>query len=285
MIGILLALIPALTWGSLVLVSVKLGGNAYSQTLGITIGSLLFAIAMFFYADPELSPIVWSIGLVSGIFWTIGQLNQLASVKFIGVSKTVPISTGMQLVGTTLFGVLLFREWETKLTVILGSISIILIIIGVVFTSTGQKEDKNAGKSLKKGLFILFISSLGYIGYVIIIRYFEIDGWSAILPQALGMVIGASVLTTRHKPFNKYALKNIVTGCLWAAGNLGLLLSIPRAGVATSFSLSQTGIIISTLGGIFLLGEKKTKKQIIFVVIGCVLIIAGGVILGYTKSI
>ncbi|OAS82636.1 MULTISPECIES: GRP family sugar transporter [Metabacillus] len=283
--GILLALIPALTWGSLVLVSVKLGGNAYSQTLGITIGSLLFAIAMFFYADPELSPIVWSIGLVSGIFWTIGQLNQLASVKFIGVSKTVPISTGMQLVGTTLFGVLLFREWETKLTVILGSISIILIIIGVVFTSTGQKEDKNAGKSLKKGLFILFISSLGYIGYVIIIRYFEIDGWSAILPQALGMVIGASVLTTRHKPFNKYALKNIVTGCLWAAGNLGLLLSIPRVGVATSFSLSQTGIIISTLGGIFLLGEKKTKKQIIFVVIGCVLIIAGGVILGYTKSI
>lgn len=285
MIGILLALIPALTWGSLVLVSVKLGGNAYSQTLGITIGSLLFAIAMFFYAEPELSPIVWSIGLVSGIFWTIGQLNQLASVKFIGVSKTVPISTGMQLVGTTLFGVLLFREWETKLTVILGSISIILIIIGVVFTSTGQKEDKNAGKSLKKGLFTLFISSLGYIGYVIIIRYFEIDGWSAILPQAIGMVIGASVLTTRHKPFNKYALRNILTGCLWAAGNLGLLLSIPKAGVATSFSLSQTGIIISTLGGIFLLGEKKTKKQIIFVVIGCVLIIAGGVILGYTKSI
>jgi glucose uptake protein len=285
MIGILLALIPALTWGSLVLVSVKLGGNAYSQTLGITIGSLLFAIAMFFYAEPELSPIVWSIGLVSGIFWTIGQLNQLASVKFIGVSKTVPISTGMQLVGTTLFGVLLFREWETKLTVILGSISIILIIIGVVFTSTGQKEDKNAGKSLKKGLFTLFISSLGYIGYVIIIRYFEIDGWSAILPQAIGMVIGASVLTTRHKPFNKYALRNILTGCLWAAGNLGLLLSIPKVGVATSFSLSQTGIIISTLGGIFLLGEKKTKKQIIFVVIGCVLIIAGGVILGYTKSI
>jgi glucose uptake protein len=99
------------------------------------------------------------------------------------------------------------------------------------------------------------------------------------------MVIGASVLTTRHKPFNKYALRNILTGGLWAAGNLGLLLSIPKAGVATSFSLSQTGIIISTLGGIFLLGEKKTKKQIIFVVIGCVLIIAGGVILGYTKSI
>jgi glucose uptake protein len=186
--------------------------------------------------------------------------------------------------GTTLFVVLLFREWETKMSVILGTISIVLIIIGVVFTSIGQKDDKEAKKSLKKGLFILFLSSLGYIGYVIIIRYFEIDGWSAIFPQAIGMVIGASSLTLRYKPFTKYALRNILTGILWATGNLGLLLSIPKIGVATSFSLSQTGIIISTLGGIFLLGEKKTKRQIIFVILGCILIIAGGVILGFTKE-
>lgn len=284
MIGILLALIPALAWGSLVLVSVKLGGTAYSQTLGITIGSLLFAIVIFFFTEPDLTPLVWSIGIVSGLLWTLGQLNQLASVKYIGVSKAVPLSTGMQLMGTTLFGVLLFREWETKMSVILGTISIVLIIIGVVFTSIGQKDDKEAKKSLKKGLFILFLSSLGYIGYVIIIRYFEIDGWSAIFPQAIGMVIGASSLTLRYKPFTKYALRNILTGILWATGNLGLLLSIPKNGVATSFSLSQTGIIISTLGGIFLLGEKKTKRQIIFVIIGCILIIAGGVILGFTKE-
>lgn len=284
MIGILLALIPALAWGSLVLVSVKLGGTAYSQTLGITIGSLLFAIIIFFFTEPDLTPLVWSIGIVSGLLWTLGQLNQLASVKYIGVSKAVPLSTGMQLMGTTLFGVLLFREWETKMSVILGTISIVLIIIGVVFTSIGQKDDKEAKKSLKKGLFLLFLSSLGYIGYVIIIRYFEIDGWLAIFPQAIGMVIGASSLTLRYKPFTKYALRNILTGILWATGNLGLLLSIPKNGVATSFSLSQTGIIISTLGGIFLLGEKKTKRQIIFVIIGCILIIAGGVILGFTKE-
>lgn len=283
MIGILLALIPAVAWGSLVLVSVKLGGNAYSQTMGITVGAFLFSLVMFFFSNPDLTPLVWSIGIVSGIFWTVGQLNQLASVKHIGVSKTVPISTGMQLIGTTLFGVLLFKEWDTKMTVILGSIAILLIIGGVVLTSIGQKDDKDAGKSLKKGLLILFISSLGYIGYVIIIRYFEIDGWAAILPQAIGMVAAAAALTARHKPFDKFALRNILTGLMWAAGNLGLLLALPKIGVATSFSLSQTGIIISTLGGIFLLGEKKTKKQIIFVIIGCVLIIAGGVLLGYTK--
>ncbi|AZB44891.1 glucose transporter GlcU [Bacillus sp. FJAT-42376] len=282
--GILLALIPAVTWGSLVLISVKLGGDAKSQTLGITAGALLFAVVTYFFTFPEITGIAWGIGIVSGVLWAIGQFGQLSSVKYIGVAKTVPISTGLQLIGTTLFGVLLFKEWDTKTAIILGSIAVASIIIGVILTSVGQKaENEEDKKHLKKGLLILLVSSLGYIGYVVIIRQFDIDGWSAILPQGIGMAAGAIVLTFKSKPFNKYALRNVLTGIWWSAGNLGLLLSLPLIGVATSFSLSQTGIVISTLGGLFLLKEKSAKKQIIMVVIGCLLIIAGGVLLGYTK--
>ncbi|MBS2969541.1 EamA family transporter [Metabacillus sp. KIGAM252] len=282
--GILLALIPAITWGSLVLISVKLGGDAKSQTLGITIGALLFAIVTYFFTFPDITGLAWGIGIVSGVLWAIGQFGQLSSVKYIGVAKTVPISTGLQLMGTTLFGVLLFKEWDTKSAIILGSIAVASIIIGVVLTSIGQKaENAEDKKHFKKGMLILLVSSLGYIGYVVIIRQFQIDGWSAILPQGIGMVAGALVLTIKSKPFNKYAVRNILTGIWWSAGNLGLLLSLPLIGVATSFSLSQTGIVISTLGGLFLLQEKSAKKQVIFVIIGCLLIIAGGVLLGYTK--
>lgn len=73
-------------------------------------------------------------------------------------------------------------------------------------------------------------------------------------------------------------------GLIWAAGNMFLFISQPKVGVATSFSLSQMGIVISTLGGIFLLGEKKTKRQLISITIGIVLIILGGVFLGMAKS-
>ncbi|MGD6815622.1 GRP family sugar transporter [Metabacillus sp. 84] len=285
MAGILLALIPAITWGSLVLISVKLGGDAKSQTLGITVGALIFAIVTYFITFPDISGLAWGIGIVSGIMWAIGQFGQLSSVKYIGVAKTVPISTGLQLMGTTLFGVLIFKEWDTQTAIVLGSIAVASIIAGVILTSVGQKaEDEEDKKHLKRGLLILLISSLGYIGYVVIIRQFNIDGWAAILPQGIGMVAGALVLTFKSKPFNKYAVRNILTGVWWSAGNLGLLLSLPLIGVATSFSLSQTGIVISTLGGLFLLKEKSTKKQIVFVIIGCLLIIAGGVLLGYTKS-
>ena len=241
MIGILLALIPAVAWGSLVFVSVKLGGNAYSQTVGITIGSLLFAIVIFFVKSPDLSLFVWGIGFISGVFWAVGQVNQLGSVKYIGVSKTVPISTGMQLIGTTLFGVLVFKEWTTTQTILIGSGAIIALIVGVILTSYTQKSQDNEHSQLKKGLITLVISSCGYIAYVVILRWFNIGGWEAILPQAIGMFIGAVAITIRHKPFTKYTVRNILTGFMWAAGNLGLLLALPRIGVATSFSLSSNG--------------------------------------------
>ncbi|VEH78363.1 hexose transporter GlcU [Bacillus licheniformis] len=63
-----------------------------------------------------------------------------------------------------------------------------------------------------------------------------------------------------------------------------LFISQPRVGVATSFSLSQMGIVISTLGGIILLGEKKTKRQLIGIAIGIILIVAAGVLLGIAKA-
>lgn len=284
MAGILLALIPALCWGSIVLVSVKLGGDAFSQTLGITVGALLFSIVLYFTVHPSLDTLTFVIGILSGMFWAVGQRNQLWTVKYLGVSKTVPLSTGMQLVAASLVGVIVFKEWTTRNVIIIGTIAIILIIIGVIFTTVRDKDDKDNNKAVKKGYVLLLISTAGYLAYVVIVRWFNLNGWSVILPQAVGMLIGAFLLTFRHKPFNKYTIRNIVTGILWGIGNLGLLLSIPKIGVATSFSLSQTGIIISTLGGVFLLHEKKSKRQMVFVIIGCILVIAGGILLGFTKK-
>ncbi|MFB9759632.1 GRP family sugar transporter [Ectobacillus funiculus] len=284
MAGILLALIPALCWGSIVLVSVKLGGDAFSQTLGITVGALLFSIVLYFTVHPSLDTLTFIIGILSGMFWAVGQRNQLWTVKYLGVSKTVPLSTGMQLVAASLVGVIVFKEWTTRNVIIIGTIAIILIIVGVIFTTVRDKDDKDNNKAVKKGYILLLISTAGYLAYVVIVRWFNLNGWSVILPQAVGMLIGAFLLTFRNKPFNKYTIRNIVTGILWGIGNLGLLLSIPKIGVATSFSLSQTGIIISTLGGVFLLHEKKSKRQVVFVIVGCILVIAGGILLGFTKK-
>lgn len=282
---IFLAVLPALFWGSIVLFNVKLGGGPYSQVLGTTFGALIFSIGIYVFVRPELSPVIFGVGIVSGLFWALGQVNQLKSIDLMGVSWTMPISTGMQLVSTALFGVIVFNEWSTRTSIILGVLALIFIIAGAVLTSLPDRSEQQAESGdLKKGIPILLLSTLGYLVYVVVARLFHVSGWAALLPQAVGMVIGGIILTFKHHPFNKYAVRNIIPGLIWAAGNMFLFISQPRVGVATSFSLSQMGIVISTLGGIFILGEKKTRRQFVWIIIGIILIVAAGFMLGIAKA-
>ena len=144
---IFLAILPAIFWGSIVLFNVKLGGGPYSQVLGTTFGALIFSIGIYFVVQPELSPRIFAVGVVSGLFWALGQTNQLKSIDLIGVSKTMPISTGLQLVSTSLFGVLVFHEWATTISIVLGVLALIFIIVGIVLTSLEDRSQKTEEKT------------------------------------------------------------------------------------------------------------------------------------------
>lgn len=57
-----------------------------------------------------------------------------------------------------------------------------------------------------------------------------------------------------------------------------------QIGLTMSFSLSQMGIIISILGGIYILCERKSKKEMRYSIIGCLFVILGGILLGDMKA-
>lgn len=282
MADILIALIPSVMWGSLVLVSEKLGGTPYNKIIGTTTGALIFSILISFYKLPQFTVNIFIISLISGVFWTFGQMSQFISIKLMGVSKALPISTGMCLISNLLVGIIVFKEWSTIQNVVLGSMAILLIIVGVFLIS--HEKDASPSGVHSKAILNLFISTVGFVMYVAILRYFQIDGWIAILPQAIGMLVTALLLTIKQKPYDIFSVKNIITGIIWASGNIGLLIAVQKTGIVVSYSLSQTGIIISTLGGIYLLGEAKSKKQVLFSIGGCILVILGGVFVGLAKT-
>lgn len=62
LIDILIALVPALMWGTLPLVVSKIGGSTEQQIIGTTLGALIFAIITFFFVSPELSTTAWVAG-------------------------------------------------------------------------------------------------------------------------------------------------------------------------------------------------------------------------------
>jgi len=283
---ILIALIPAIAWGSIGLVSNKLGGNSYQQTVGMAAGAAFFAIGVYFVYQPTIDIKIILVGLFSGALWSLGQMQQFQSMRFIGVSNTLPISTGLQLIVNTLAGVLLFREWTSSRDIILGIIAIIILIFGVTFTTvTDTKETTNDSKGQKKaGAKALIYSTIGYGLYTITINASGVDAMAVILPQAVGMLIGSLLFSAKQELKSKYTVRNLLTGLLWATGNIFMLISMAKIGLAISFSLSQTGIIISTLGSIWFLGETKTKREFRYILMGCILVIVGGVLLGYIKA-
>lgn len=281
---LLIALLPALLWGSVVLINVKVGGSPYEQIMGTVLGAFIIGTITYFIVQPELNLKILAVGIISGAFWTLGQGNQLKSVELIGVSKTMPISTGLQLVSTTLISVLFFNEWTTTKAVVLGIAALLFLVIGVILTSLKGDNEDGGNNNYKKALPILIISTIGYVTYVVIGQFFEVEGWDALFPQAIGMVIGGILLSFKHQPKKKNVLKNIIPGVVWALGNMALFYSQPKVGVATSFSFSQMLVVVSTLGGIFILKEKKTKKQYIGIAIGIILIIVAAFLLGLAKK-
>ena len=125
--------------------------------------------------------------------------------------------------------------------------ALVCIIIGVILTSLQSEEEKNAEQAgnFKRGIIILLISTVGYLVYVVVIRLFNVDGWSALLPQAVGMVLEGFCLL-----LNIIHLINMQYEILFQI-NLGswkyvLFISQPRVGVATSFAIANGNYYFDT---------------------------------------
>ena len=283
---LLIALLPALFWGSVVLINVLVGGGPYNQIRGTTFGALIIGILLLLTGNTKFDdPIVIIVGLISGAFWALGQGYQLKSVSLIGVSKTMPTSTGLQLVGTTLFSAIFLGEWSTGTQVILGLVAMILLVGGIALTSIkGKNEASESTKNFGKAIPILLISTVGYVVYVVVAQIFGVDGMNALFFQSIGMAIGGLILSAKHETTIRSTVWNLIPGVIWGIGNLFMFYSQPKVGVATSFSFSQLLVIVSTLGGIFLLGERKDKRQMIGIWTGIILIVIAAFVLGNIKA-
>ncbi|AVI94850.1 putative sugar uptake protein [Oenococcus oeni] len=308
--GILIALIPAITWGSTGLVNTKMGGSAAQQTLGMTFGALIFGLAvMLFYVIPNhisLDYRIWIVGLFSGIFWAVGTAGQFVAYKDMGVSSAFPLSTAGQIVSNAIMAAAVLGEWTTIQMWVFGAIAITLVTTGALLTSARSKASKSTSTqrpaAYSHGLIALLLSTIGYMLYFVFPNLMFKVGFiskavheanngasymTAIIgPQAIGQVIGAFIIVIfvfheSEKMFQKATWRNILTGLNWGVGNLFMFISTanPAIGQATATTLSQMGVIVGTFSGIYLLHEKKTRDQMVKIVIGSVLVVIGGVLI------
>lgn len=170
--NILIALIPALGWGIFPLIAGKIkNSQPVNELMGLGTGALIVGIIIAIIHPTNSNLTIFSLSLISGIFWTIGQSGQFISMRNIGISKTMPLSTGLQLIGNTLIGAIIFGEWTSGSQYLIGTLALVLIIIGVSLTALSKDKSAKLKTQNKRYYFIalhiswlldLFIISKSY---------------------------------------------------------------------------------------------------------------------------
>ena len=300
--SLLIGLVPALGWGFQGIVMQKIGGTTANKQMGMVLTALLMSVVIALVVPITWTPALIAAAAVNGIPWAIAQILQIKSFDYLGVSRAMPLTAGMQLVLAALVGKLCFGEWPASWQMALGFGGIAVIIVGTVFCAYTEKtagdENGASGKSadLTRGI-ITAISSALYVAYASAARFFSVDSFQILLPQALFMTASTIIISLflckrdskdgvfgrEEGVFGLKSWQNMATGVLWSIANITVLFSNQVNGVAVGWTLANMNLIFATLGGLFILHEKKTPKELRAVIIGMALIAVGGIAIGITK--
>lgn len=276
--------IPAIGWGlmPLFVAGVK-KSNIYHQIVGSVLGAFLFGVVVTLIKRPAFNMTSFLLAMVAGAAWVVGQCGQYYSYSKIGVSETMPLSTGLQLIGVPLVGVLIFGEWASTQAKLFGFLGILALVVGVAFTSLTDKGTAEGNKQNQTStMIILALTTLGYITSSSIPKALKGDGVMIFLGQTIGMMIATFIYIVATKQLKvlkeKESYQVIPAGVIFAIAALSYIISVQMNGVNLAFVMSQLCVVISTLGGIVFLHEQKTKKGYIYTAIGLALIVAGAVL-------
>lgn len=278
--NILLALLPAIARGIIPIIVNKVpNSKPANQILGIGVGAAIVGIIIGLTRETSLTAGAFMLSLLSGMFWTLGQVGQFVSFTKIGVSKTMPISTGLQLIGNTLIGALIFGEWSTSDEYIFGIVALLLIIIGVALTAINKQSDT---KSIsKQDMMFLIFTTIGYLIYSTFPKMVDASAETLFLPQTLGILLGSIVYLVFTKQLATFKQKasywDIIAGFAFGIGALSYMLSAQLNGITSAFIYSQLSVIISTLGGMILLRERKYGLELGATIVGLMLIVVGAI--------
>lgn len=274
-------LLPAIAWGVLPLIVSQLGGRPVNQIFGTAVGTLIASLVVQLIVHPAINVISFIMAMIAGAFWIIGQLGQYTGYANVGVSKTMPISTGLQLVGTSLVGVFLFGEWSTTIAKLVGGLGVLLLVIGVIMTSIQDRQEVT-GSNQRRTIVMLIVTTIGFIVFNAIPKALSASGIAIFLPESVGMMVAVIVYMLVSGQGRIVAERaswlNIIGGLVFSVASLTYIVSVSQNGVNTAFVVSQLSVVLSTLGGIVFLHERKSKRELVLTLSGLVLIVIGAVV-------
>lgn len=108
---ILIGILPSVFFGVATTLMGKTGGSDRQRVMGAVLGGLLMAAVATPFLHPAWTPLNLGVSFLTGLLLGVGVCDQLRSYSVLGMSRTMPLSTGGQLVLMSLAGIAIFGEW------------------------------------------------------------------------------------------------------------------------------------------------------------------------------
>ncbi|WP_084355441.1 GRP family sugar transporter [Actinomyces radicidentis] len=284
-----IAFLPSLLFGVMALTIGAFPADARRQNVAVMAGAGIVSLAVTPFLGGDWSLKATLLGILSGLMWSTGQVLVLRGFHSWGVSRTMPLTTALQLALNAAIGVALLGEWRAPGALPLGLLALALIMAGALGCSWQEHDGPGPSSAARRaGLIATVLSALVYGSYAGMLRLADVSSADALGPMGIGLLLGSlacvRVIPSHEPVVGPRFWPSAVAGGIWAVGNAILLHSTTTVGVATGFSLSQLGFVISATGGVLLLGEQRSRREGRATAAGVVAAVIGVVLLGLAAA-
>ncbi len=290
--GIVYALITVFAWGTWLAPSQNVVfPNQQIKTFYVGAANLLLAaLVALVQGFQGLTWQVFWLPFVGGLVWSVSGFMAFTATDRLGIARAFGIWAPVNVIVSVLWGALLFGELsavgpQTRIGLGLALIINLAGVLMIIFAK-GFGGQSTAGSNFRIGLLSALGAGVLWGSYFIPIKISDASLWVAAFPLSVGIFTGSLIMAVvSGKSFRLNSrldtLRVTATGLLWGIGNYGLLLLVDTLGAGRGFTISQLGVVVNGLIGVYLLHDPRPKtRAALLTLIGCVFATIGGILMG-----
>jgi glucose uptake protein len=293
--AILYALVTVLTWGTWMTPSQNIHfKNQQIKTFYVATANLLLTgLVLLIQGASGLTWQVFWLPFIGGLIWALSAFAAFTATKHLGMARAFGIWTPLNVLIGIGWGMLLFSEFlkSGPLILVLLGMALVILIAGIllIIFAKGFNLGREQAGNYKLGLLGAFSAGILWGSYFIPIKISAASMWVASFPMAVGIFAGSGLLVLLSRQSLRLdnlldTLRVSASGVMWGVGNYGMLLLVDQLGTGRGFTISQLGVVVNALMGIFVLKDPKPRSRAaILTLAGCILACIGAILLESLK--
>lgn len=295
MLGLLYALVTVLAWGTWLAPSQNVVfRNQQIKTFYVAAANLALSLMVLLFQG--LHGLTWSVfwpPFLGGLIWSVSGFLAFTATDRLGMARAFGLWAPVNVLVSIFWGIVIFGEMlnEGPRTLALLALALLITLAGVllIIFAKGFGGPTQSRGALWPGMLAALGAGVLWGSYFIPIKLSAASMWVAAFPLSVGIFAGSLILVAlprqplRLKYHSEY-LRVASTGLLWGIGNYGMLLLVGQFGAGRGFTISQLGIVINGLLGIYLLKDPPPRSRAAtLTLVGCVCATVGGILMGGLK--